>query len=147
MFCLALTAVCASLLLPLGAAHTTDHDRPAVNGRHAAHAPPQATARSRPPRPLLTTPQTAMAADANNVFSQMLYQRGHNATTPSPNHPSTPPSLLQDEIGSIQREVALLRECNHPNIVKYYVSQTHLEALHRAFGLTGLTGILQWLNK
>lgn len=132
MFCLALTAVCASLLLPPGAAHTTDHDRPAVNGRHAAHAPPQATARSRPPRPLLTTPQTAMAADANNAFSRMLYQE---ATAPSPNHPSTPPSVLQDEIGSIQREVALLRECNHPNIVKYYVSQTHLEA-SRAFGLS-----------
>ena len=32
------------------------------------------------------------------------------------------PVSEQDEIAGIQREIAMLRECNHPNIVKYYVS-------------------------
>lgn len=32
------------------------------------------------------------------------------------------PLTEQDEIGSIQKEVAVLRDCNHPNVVKYYVS-------------------------
>ena len=32
------------------------------------------------------------------------------------------PLTEQDEISSIQQEVALLKDCNHPNIVKYYVS-------------------------
>lgn len=31
------------------------------------------------------------------------------------------PLTDQDEISSIQREIAMLRECNHPNIVKYFV--------------------------
>lgn len=29
---------------------------------------------------------------------------------------------MQEEIAAIQKEIAMLRECNHPNIVKYYVS-------------------------
>lgn len=32
------------------------------------------------------------------------------------------PVTEQDEIAAIQKEIAILRECNHPNIVKYYVS-------------------------
>jgi hypothetical protein len=31
-------------------------------------------------------------------------------------------SFVQEEIVAIQKEIAMLRECNHPNIVKYYVS-------------------------
>lgn len=33
------------------------------------------------------------------------------------------PVTEQDEIAAIQKEIAILRECNHPNIVKYYVSE------------------------
>lgn len=32
------------------------------------------------------------------------------------------PLAADDEIESIQREIAMLRDCKHPNIVKYYVS-------------------------
>jgi serine/threonine-protein kinase 24/25/MST4 len=36
------------------------------------------------------------------------------------------PVTEQDEIASIQKEISMLRECNHPNIVKYYGSwRTH----------------------
>ena len=34
------------------------------------------------------------------------------------------PVSEQDEIAGIQREIAMLRECNHPNIVKYYVRRS-----------------------
>lgn len=35
---------------------------------------------------------------------------------------ATCPPFAQEEIAAIQKEIAMLRECNHPNIVKYYVS-------------------------
>lgn len=35
------------------------------------------------------------------------------------------PVTEQDEIASIQKEIAMLRECSHPNIVKYYVRLPH----------------------
>lgn len=35
----------------------------------------------------------------------------------------------QDEIAAIQKEIAMLRECNHPNIVKYYGSWRTRDAL------------------
>jgi serine/threonine protein kinase len=40
------------------------------------------------------------------------------------------PLTEQDEISSIQREVAVLRECNHPNVVKYYVSARPCSLCH-----------------
>ncbi|KAL4436608.1 hypothetical protein ABPG75_003747 [Micractinium tetrahymenae] len=39
------------------------------------------------------------------------------------------PVTEQDEIAAIQKEIAILRECNHPNIVKYYGSWRTRDAL------------------
>lgn len=39
------------------------------------------------------------------------------------------PLTDQDEMGSIQREIDMLRECNHPNIVKYYGSWRSADSL------------------
>ncbi|KAI7836850.1 hypothetical protein COHA_009303 [Chlorella ohadii] len=39
------------------------------------------------------------------------------------------PVAEQEEIAAIQKEIAMLRECNHPNIVKYYGSWRTRDAL------------------
>lgn len=33
------------------------------------------------------------------------------------------PLAADDDIDSIQKEIAILRDCKHPNVVKYYVSE------------------------
>ena len=81
---------------------------PELRGKSAPPPPP--------PRQSCPSPCPAGRGSYGAVYKARLLESGEIIAV------KIIPLTDQDEISSIQREIAMLRECNHANIVKYYVS-------------------------